>query len=684
VDIAEISRWITIAAIGLAFTLRAHAADNQPLPQVRPGHPRLLVTGDDLPRLRKQVAAYPDLWERMKDLALQPPSDPGYGDGRGIRTAALVYLITGEEQYLRPTIARAENIARNHTLDQYGTPEALFGLALAYDWCYPGLSASQRQEISGAMLRMAEYCRDKIWRHSDFNNHFVLEKVWPFVYTGAALAGDVDDPRVAEFLRLGDEYLHQHLIPAANLMADDTGGQHEGYGYDLWGYARPAAYVMEAWRTATGEDLFPTCTATRYFALWNIYGRRPFDGMQEHFDDADLDLRWGADDVYAYLFAARYRDGHAQWMGDQIERRYDTFLWPIILWRDPDLAPRGPDDLPLARRFDGLGWVLMRSSWQSDATFASFQCGPVITGHQHLDNNSFTIHKGGLLAIDPGINAYGERIDDKYRANYYSRTIAHNTITVYDPSETFPDGAWGGGEPKGANDGGQLRPQFPERVEELTPGNRWDAGRIVAYAHQPLFTYAVGDATKSYSPKKLKRFLRHFLYLPPDLFVIFDQVSATDASFRKAWLLHTVSEPDVKGNLIRVTNGDATLICRTVLPQSPTITTVGGHGKERWVDGRDWPSLEKTEWPPEAGAWRVEVSPSLPSQEDLFLHVLQAGSTDIAAPGAVTLIHASGEIGVRVLAQGREYEATFSQSGAPTGHLRITDRGKVLIAEQLR
>ena len=684
-DHIEILRWTTVVACGLAVMIcRDSAAQDQPLPKVRPDHPRLLVTRDDLPRLRQQTAAYPELWHRMTDLALLPPSDPGYGDGLAIRTAALVYLVTGEEQYLRSTVARAENIARNHKLDQYGTPEALFGLALAYDWCYAGLSASQRQEIAEAMLRMAAYC-DKLWRHSDFNNHFVLEKVWPFTYTGLALLADVDDPRVAEFLRLADSYLHHHLIPAANLMADDSGGQHEGYGYDLWGYARPAAYVMEAWRTATGEDLFPTCKATKYFALWNSHGRRPFDGKQEHFDDAGLELHWGADDVYVYLFAGRYRDGHAQWMGDQIERRYDAFLWPIVLWRDPELKPEAPDDLPLARRFEGLGWALMRSSWEKDATFASFQCGPFLTGHQHLDNNAFTIHKGGLLAIDPGINAYGERINDRYRTNYYSRTIAHNTITVYDPGETFPDGPWAGGHEMGAaNDGGQLRMGYPQRVEEVKPGGEWNAGRLVAYVHQPLFTYAVGDATKSYSAKKLKLSLRHFLYLPPDLFVVFDRVTATDPSFRKAWLLHTVNEPEVTGSLTRVANGGALLTCRTVLPESATITTVGGPGKERWVEGRDWPSLEKKEWPPEAGAWRVEISPSRPSEDDLFLHVLQAGSSDIAAPDAVTLVRKRDAVGVRVRAQGREYEVTFSTAGAPSGHLRITENGRAALDEDLR
>jgi len=685
VDCPDVLRWAMVVVCGLGFlACKDAAAADQPLPSVRGEHPRLLVTRDDLSRLRQQAAAYPDLWNRMEDLALRPPDDPGYGDGRGIRTAALVYLVTGEERYLRATIARAENIARNHTLDTYATPEALFGLALAYDWCYPALSESQRQEIADAMLRMAEHCRDKIWRHSDFNNHFVLEKVWPFTYTGLALHGDVSDPRVDEMLRLGDSYLHQHLIPAANLMADDSGGQLEGYGYDLWGYARPMAYIMEAWRTATGEDLFPKCTATRYFSLWNIYGRRPFDGKQEHFDDAGLELAWGADDEYVYLFAARYRDRHAQWVGDQISRRYDSFLWQIILWRDPGLQPQPPDDLPLARRFDGLGWALMRSSWSPDATFASFQCGPFLTGHQHLDNNAFTIHKGGLLAIDPGINAYGERIDDHYRANYYSRTIAHNSITVYDPSETFPSSPWAGGPPGAANDGGQLRLTGAERVEEVTPDNRWDIGRLVVYRHEPQFTYAVGDATKSYSATKLKLFLRHFLYLPPDLFVVLDQVTATDASFRKAWLMHTVNEPQVEGSLTRVTNGDALLLCRTVLPESPSIAKIGGPGKERWVDGRDWPSLEKKEWPPEAGAWRVEVSPPRPSQEDLFLHVLHVGSNDIASPDAVTLMRQPGAVGVRVRAQGREYEVTFPAGGSPLGHLKIIENGRVALDQDLR
>lgn len=675
--------WFCACLLGLSVTGRDATGSQATLP-IRPGHPRLLLTGDDLPRLKRQIVAYPEAWKRVLSAGLTHSDDAGYGDARALPNAALAFLVTHEERFLANSVALAENICRRHRLDTYASPEALFALALAYDWCYSGLTDAQRQEIQQSILRLADYLRDKVWRHSDFNNHFVLEKVWPSTYTGLALQGDTNDPRVETYLNTANDYLHHHLLPAANIMAGDTGGQFEGYGYDAWGYMRPLAFVFEGWRTATGDDLFTACSATKYNALWNIYGLRPFDHILEHFDDADLEHTWaGADEgTFIYLLARRYRDGHAQWMGDQIPRRYDAFLWPLILWRDPGLVSRSPDDLPTARRFEPLGWALMRSSWKDDATFATFQCGPFLTGHQHLDNNAFTIHKRSLLAIDSGVNAYGEEVQTDYRTNYYSRTIAHNSILVYDPKEAFAGGAWAGEKTGGINDGGQVRRTGLERVEEKSQSDRWKNGQIVAYQHDPLYTYVVGDATRSYSPAKLRLFRRHFLFLPPDLFVVFDQVEATDASFRKTWLLHSVQEPATHGSLITLVNGPGRLLCRTVLPIKPTITKIGGPGKECWVNGRNWPAVEKA-WTRDAGAWRVEVSPSTPAKQDYFLHMLATEGQEIAAANAVRLIRKPGYVGVRVRAQGKDYEAGFS-TDASAAHLRIREQGRIVLDRDLR
>jgi heparin/heparan-sulfate lyase len=306
-----------------------------------------------------------------------------------------------------------------------------------------------------------------------------------------------------------------------------------------------------------------------------------------------------------------------------------------------------------------------------------------------MDNNAFTIHKRSLLAIDSGVNAYDEDVNSDYRTNYYSRTIAHNSITLYDPKETFRGGAFAAEQSGGANDGGQVRLRGPDRIGEIRQNDRWEVGKIVAYQHGPLFTYAVGDATKSYSTAKLRLFRRHFLFLPPDLFVVFDQVEATDPSFRKAWLLHCVDEPSVNGDIVTVTNGPfgsaqgrpGRLTCRTVLPEHPEITKVGGPGKECWVDGRNWPAVER-EWSRDAGFWRVEVSPAQPAAEDLFLHVLETDGDEIASPEVVSLTRESGRIGVLIRAQGREYQVTFSTS-APSAHLRIAEHGGTVLEEDL-
>jgi len=659
------------------------ADETAALPSIRGEHPRLLITSDDLPRLRRQVSAYPEVWKRVQDAALRPPRDAGYSDARALTNAALVYLVSGEDRYLASAVSLAENLCRHHRLQWDASPEALFALALTYDWCYSALTESQRQEIQEAILHLSDYLHG-LWRHSDFNNHFVLEKVWPFVYAGLALHGEVVDPRVDQYLRMGSDYLHSNLLPAANAMAGATGGQAEGYAYDSWGYMRPMALTFEAWRTATGEDLFQSCTATRYDALWNIYGARPFDRRLEHFDDAELRHAWSGSDEgsFIYLLARRYRDGRSQWMGDQIERPYDSCLWPIILWRDPELAPQSPEDLPTARLFDGLGWVLMRSSWEADATFASFQCGPFLTGHQHLDNNAFTIHKRSLLAIDSGVNAYGEEAKTDYRTNYYSRTIAHNSILVFDPDEAFLGGAWAGEKSGGANDGGQMRMEGIERVGELKASDRWEVGKIVAYQTDPLFTYTVGDATRSYTSAKLRLFRRHFLFLRPNLFVVFDRVEATSPSFPKSWLLHCVDEPAVEGSVITITNGPGHLTSRTVLPEHPVITKVGGPGKECWVEGRNWPAVEE-EWTRDAGAWRVEVSPAAPAATDLFLHVLETDGSEIAEPGAVTLLREGGNVGVEIHAQGRQYRVTFPADGI-VAHLQISEDGRTVLDRDLQ
>ena len=99
--------------------------------------------------------------------------------------------------------------------------------------------------------------------------------------------------------------------------------------------------------------------------------------------------------------------------------------------------------------------LVARSDWSPNATYVTFNAGDNFWSHSHLDQGAFTIYKGGALAIDSGF--YGPHYGSDHHMNYSYQTIAHNTITVTDPSDTVPDPAKNGKTRPIANDGGQRR-----------------------------------------------------------------------------------------------------------------------------------------------------------------------------------------------------------------------------------
>ena len=72
----------------------------------------------------------------------------------------------------------------------------------------------------------------------------------------------------------------------------------------------------------------------------------------------------------------------------------------------------------------------------------------------------------------------------------------------------------------------------------------------------PDFTLLQGDLTEAYS-KKVRQVTRSFVFLNlrnaqvPAALVVFDRVVSADPAFRKYWLLHTLEEPRVDGDVGR-------------------------------------------------------------------------------------------------------------------------------------
>jgi hypothetical protein len=169
-------------------------------------------------------------------------------------------------------------------------------------------------------------------------------------------------------------------------------------------------------------------------------------------------------------------------------------------------------------------------------------------------------------------------------------------------------------------------------------------------------------------------------------------VVSTNPDFRKAWLLHGVSEPSFNAtghttghgatdypdaSSFRFNDAEGELLVHSLLPEKRIVTKRGGPdyefwtpGNERggeWGSGENWPlepaeggplpqdprlhSMWKKFWGDDfqklersnrknvvPGAWRVEVSPAAAAAEDHFLHLLEIGDRGATGKHRVELL----------------------------------------------
>jgi heparin/heparan-sulfate lyase len=324
--------------------------------------------------------------------------------------------------------------------------------------------------------------------------------------------------------------------------------------------------------------------------------------------------------------------------------------------------------LPLARYFEGMGQVFMRSGWGANDTVALFTAGGSCDRHKHFDENTFAIYRKGFLALDTGTRPE----PGSHLFQYYCRTVAHNGVLIRMDNERMPK-YWGTpapGEPvlPVANDGGM----------------RFPTGAVIRAFHAtPDFTYIASDATACYHPGKCRLALRQFVHIQPDIFVIFDHVQTVKPEQQPVWLLHTVAEPRVEADRFGASEQGGKIWCRTLLPRDAVLTKVGGPGRDLWSDGRNWP-LPATPWLGGErierlellGGWRMEVSPSESTTDVIFLHVIAVG--DAPAKGSMPparCLRGWNWTGVELRCGERKVSVRFRKRGDVSCEVRIEAPG---------
>jgi len=582
----------------------------------------------------------------------------------------------------------------NHTPSRDFRTYAEWAMAFDWISGSPAFDRALKDQVAEALVSRAvailslPSLRDP--SQASYHNHNKSELALA-TFALAAVQGHPTVEERARPLREQADRALDNILELTDLVNPD-GAYHESTDYMriTW---EPLAMLAELRRTRGGADPAQRFSVFRNMGTTYLYKTLP-DGSMARDDDNEYPHLDRRDRLVLGYAVYRFKDPYAAFLLHRSGWLPKEWSTPILefLWRDDAVVPRDPAEttqveLPRSRLFRGVSHLVLRNGFSPESTWVQLSAGPYLAKHDHLDWGHFAIYHRGQLAIDAGAD-YTDTESPHY-LNHYRRTVAPNTMLVYHQGERF---FWGENKWEAANDGGQRMDsaRFWNTVRSLADWRNtrdlWDRGSIETFESEPgQYDYARGEGTHAYHPSKLDRFVRELLYLPrADVVFVLDRVRTTEASDRKVWLLHGVNAPRIEGTGRTVGNGGTSygttavatfedgqgrLRVHPVFPVERDLVARGGSGFEFWTpgdeyggdwgSGKNWPLeppeggplpsdpyLEKmwlTFWGEDLkalspsnrravvpGSWRLEISPTRPSREDVFLNVLEIGDVGSA------------------------------------------------------
>ena len=401
-------------------------------------------------------------------------------------------------------------------------------LAETYDWVYDLLDKEEKQLVRSALLHQGlrniheNFCtaKNQWFLARPYSNQTAIG-LGNGGLVGLVLLGEIEGNSNLEPW-LPDIEKHFKRDIETNLGID--GGCGEGVIYQIFGMHHGGCFFVEALDHVKGDSLWKNPRLANLWAF-QVYNRIPhrFSGtykirvfddyltargaheVSRAFDSAAFLVSF--DDCHPYSgmldapaafwawLASRYDNPYAQWFFTNNRGRSWVTNPHELLWFDPALQPKAPDDLPLGRYFSGLGMVVSRTSWNpEDLVNLAFLCGSTAPHlwHKHQDQNAFQLYAyGEPLIIDTGYNSPGTHAGGSI--GYHAKTSGHNTILI--------DG----------DDDSQS----------------WDYGRIRSCFMGGFYDTFTGDAASVYKGR-LSRFDRTMVFLKPEIIVKYDCVESDE------------------------------------------------------------------------------------------------------------------------------------------------------------
>jgi hypothetical protein len=553
----------------LAEVVPGQAADGR----AEADHPRLYYNAASLEDLRQrlatEVAVDANLKRRGEELLaadLIPETAAMVGEGQHANygepgnqmsdmglTLGLLYQLTGDKRYadkLREAMSYYAHYAR-WTAQSFGrrsppwyseldTAKFSFGYATGYDALHAFLSDADRKAISDAMIRLAvlPILNDWVLPGRRIHSFDSMGHNWWGVCVAAAglcaLALLGDDPRAQGWIDAVDAGFEEWFNYPGNALQnrvatfERSGPSYEGVNYTHYGVSEYLHYRLAWQNTYPGRkpaDLEPLDHIARYF-LHTLY---PTSAGFHAVNFNDSSLESDATAAMLLLIACGLGTPEASRYLELVHTHPQGALL-LLLKQHP--RPPALKGAPNSCIYPDMGWAIMRSSWENNATLLAMKSG-YTWNHAHADAGSFILFKQGApLVIDSGTCAYVR----KEHTTYYCQSRAHNVI-LFD----------GSGQPKEDIQSGC---KFPGHMHGLIDG----LGLKYVYAD------ATGPMARWFS-----RNYRHWLW-SGDVILIIDDVCA-HTSGQMDWLLHYQGKykTDPNGG-VRLKNGAAEAVVKMLYP----------------------------------------------------------------------------------------------------------------------
>jgi hypothetical protein len=546
----------------------AGAQTTQPDPfRLRHGHPYLLFTTDDIARFKSRLStekATQDLWQQALSVADRAAAGPS-GSGQGqMEELCLAYRMTLDPKYAQriqqilEQMAQKPNFSDSGMLERdppwhaaLGTANMIYTFAIGFDSIHDFLSPQLRRSLAAALydkgvkLDMDDWVLGSTRIHSlDTMGH----NWWSALVFNAGIGSIAildEQPQVRQWLSKIDEASIEWMTYAgSNLETKPASFDREGGFYESVGYADYATNQYLRYRLAWNNAFLAPQPAT--------------PSVVERMGDFFCNVTY---DLHGTIVSTFFGDGSLHATGrDAVTLAWadgfhkPSYLWFLSRFRSPsagtparvapielvygptqsefDHAPANPGIAP-SKLFPDMGWAMLRSSWDKDATLLGVKSG-FTWNHSHADAGSFVLfHGGDYLLVDSGATNYASAQYD----DYFRQSKAHNVVLFNGQAQNPEDTYFGS--------------QFPGSVSHLM-----DSGDL---------KYVFADATGPTAWRFVRNF-RHFLWIGDVILIIDDVKSFEPGQFE--WTLHVGGKAKRKDLDLEVEGQSASVLVRPLFPET--------------------------------------------------------------------------------------------------------------------